>query len=569
MPLRGGPRRGEEKTKRPSERGLASDAGWVYLFQLQHSEEKMPNVAEIIKDHVTLEVRCIDRLYLNAYVPRLQTSGGVIDFLVRACRQKIASPVLFGQITTAFKTQLRAWADAHRIPWVEFRKGERKDTVVQRYRDRCGKPHGVVLIGVAQERASTWSATKRWNGRFVDFLYFRKSICVNHYYVYVIDPAWGPAFIKICGYAPFAIKICLNGHEWAKRQLQRQRLRFTALDNGFLRCATPDRLQTICNDLSEADVAAFFTRWQGQLPLPLTPTHTARGFTYQLSILQLEVSLTQVFDRPLRGREFFESVIRENLDLGRPDHVQLLFPRKITRATPGRFTTRVITTGVNPSLHIAYKRCHIKQYFKEERALRTETTFNDTYDFGIRRGLSNLSYLRTLGDHINRRVLEIEGLAHDCALAPAQLADLVQPTQTREGQPAPALKFGQPRVTALLNALCHFLWTADGLTNAQLRPLVASLLGTAYTTRQMGYDLRRLRRKGLVMRLDQQKRYVLTPYGRRVALFLTKVHARVLRTGMQALDLSFAAQVPPALRTTFAALDHAIDVHIAEAQLAA
>ncbi|MGH9374529.1 MAG: hypothetical protein ACRD15_23685 [Vicinamibacterales bacterium] len=100
-------------------------------------------------------------------------------------------------------------------------------------------------------------------------------------------------------------------------------------------------------------------------------------------LLQVEVCRTQVFDRPLRGREFFEAIIRDHLDLGRPDQVQLLFPRKITRATPGRFATRVITEGVNPSLHIAYKRCHIKQYLKEERALRTETTFNDTDDFGI------------------------------------------------------------------------------------------------------------------------------------------------------------------------------------------
>jgi hypothetical protein len=529
----------------------------------------VPNVAEIIKDHVTLEVRCIDRLYLNAYVPRLQTSGGVIDFLVRACRQKIASPAVFGQLTDAFKTRLRRWATEHQVPWIEFRKGERKDTVAQRYRDRFRKPSGVVVIGVAQERASGWSATKQRRGQFVDFMYFRKSVCPNHYYIYVLDPEWGPAFIKVCGYAPYPIKICLNGHEWAKRQLQRRRIRLTALDNGFVECSQPATLQTICDTLSPADIDAFFTRWLAQLPLPLTPVHAARGFSYQLSMLQVEVSRTQVFDRPLRGREFFESVIRDNLDLGRPDQVQLLFPRRITRATPGRFTTRVITTGVNPSVHIAYKRCHIKQYFKEERALRTETTFNDTSDFGIGRRLSNLSYLRTWGDHINRRVLETECVAHDCGLAPAQLADLIQPTQTADGLAAPALKFGQPRVTALLNALCHFLWTADGLTNAQVRPLVASLLGTTYSTRHMGYDLRRLTRKGLISRLDRQHRYVLTPYGRRVALFLTKVHARVLRGGLQALDLSFIAQAPPALRTTFIALDRAIDAHIAEAQLAA
>ncbi|HYX82335.1 MAG TPA: hypothetical protein VE714_08080, partial [Gemmatimonadales bacterium] len=518
---------------------------------------------------VTLETRCIDRLYLNAYVPRLQSGGGVIDFLVRACGQKIASPAVFGQLTDAFKARLRAWATEQAIPWIEFRKGDRKDTVVQRYRDRFRKPSGVVLIGVAQERASAWSATKQRRSRFVEFVYVRKSVYVNHYYLYLLDPEWGPAFIKICGYAPYAIKICLNGHEWVKRQLSRRRFRFAALDNGFLTCANAAALQQICDTLGPADIEAFFTRWQAVIPLPLTAVHAARGFAYQLSILQAEVSLTQVFDRPLRGREFFETVIRENLDLGRPDHVQLLFPRQIRRNTPGRFATHVVTTGVNPSLHIAYKHCRIKQYFKEERALRTETTFNDTYDFGIGRRLSNLSYLRTLGDHINRRVLETETLAHDCGLAAAQLADLVQPTRTADALSAPALKFGQPRVTALLNGLCHFLWTADGLTNAQLRPLVASLLGTPYTTRQMGYDLRRLVRKGLVKRLDHQKRYVLTPYGRRVSVFLTKVHARVVRPGLQALDLDFIPQTPPLLRTTFTALDRAIDAHIAAAQIAA
>jgi hypothetical protein len=548
---------------------LVSDVHWVISLLVPPGGAIVPNVAEIIKEHVTLEVRCIDRLYLNAYVPRLQSGGGVVDFLVRGCGQKIASPALLGQITDAFTTRLRAWAAQHTIPWIEFGKGERKDTVVQRYRDRFRKSSGVVLIGVAQERTSAWRATKPPRGRFVTFVYSRKSVCPNHYYIYVLDPEWGPAFIKICGYAPYSVKICLNGHEWAKRQLPARRVRFTALDNGFLQCARPDTLQGVCDSLDAAAIERFFARWQQQIPFPLTAAHTTRGFTYQLSILQMEVSLTQVFDRPLRGREFFETIIRDNLDLGRPDHVQLLFPRQIRRTTPGRFTTHVITKGVNPSIHVAYKHCRIKQYFKEERALRTETTFNDTYDFGIGRRLSNLSYLRTLGNHINRRVLETESLAHDCGLSPAQLVDLVQPTQTAAGQPAPALKFGQPRVTAVLNALCHFLWTADGLTNAQLRPLVASLLGTPYTTHQMGYDLRRLVRKGLITRLDRQKRYVLTPHGRRVALFLTQVYARVLRPGLQALDLHFTPHAPPALRTTFTALERAIDAHIAGAQLAA
>lgn len=532
----------------------------------------MPNVAEIIKDHVTLEVNCVDRLYLNGYVPRLQQDGGVIGFLCRARGQKIPSPAVLGQITQAFKTRLQAWCRTRGIPWIEFKKGERKDDVVEKYRQRFTAASGVVLVGVAQERASGWTATKMQQGRYVHFTYRRKPVCVNHYYIYLIDPEWGPAFIKVCGYAPYALKLCLNGHEWVKRQLTKRGIAFTALDNGVHTCADPAALQALCDSLSEADIEAFFARWLRRLPLPLTAEDHAAGFAYQLSLLQMEVSRTQVFDRPLRGREFFEEVIRDNLDLGRPSRVQLLFPRKITRATPGRFSTRVITHGVAPSIHIEYKRCHIKQYFKEERALRTETTFNDTYDFGVGRGLRNFGYLRTLGQHINSRLLELEHTAHDCGLAAAQLADLVLPSQTPDGQPAPALKFGQPRVTALLGALCLFAGTPEGITNGRLRPSVAQLLGdpeAPYTTRQMGYDLRRLVRKGLLRRVPGKLCYTLTPYGRRVALFLTKVHARVLRAGLQALDAQIAPQAPPPLRNAFTALDAATDSLIKEARLAA
>jgi hypothetical protein len=116
-----------------------------------------------------------------------------------------------------------------------------------------------------------------------------------------------------------------------------------------------------------------------------SPPPTARPARYQLSILQAEFALTQVLDRPLTGHGFFEEVIRENLDLGRPDQMQLIFERRVTRRTPGRFRTCVLTEGVVPSLHVQYKKSKVKQYRKEGQALRTETTINDAYDFAIGR----------------------------------------------------------------------------------------------------------------------------------------------------------------------------------------
>jgi hypothetical protein len=376
----------------------------------------------------------------------------------------------------------------------------------------------------------------------------------------------------VYGYAPYAVKVCLNAHEWAKRQAQRRGIPYEALDNGFLTCTDPAALQAICDSLRADDVQAFFDRWLERLPLPLTADDQAAGFAYRLSILQMEVSLTQIFDDPVRGREFFEEVIRDNLDLGRPDRIQLLVDRKVMANTPGRFCTRVITDGIRPSLHVEYKRCHIKQYFKEGRALRTETTFNDTYDFGIGRGLSNFAYLRTLGQRINARLLHLERTAHDCGLSHAHLSALTAPSRTAAGQPAPALRFGDPRVTALLAGLCLFALTPEGITNRRLRPLIAELLGVPdqqYTARQMGYDLRRLKRKGLIQPVAGKLCYTLTPYGRRVALFLTKIQARVLRPGLQALDLRIVSDAPPPLRAACANLDAAIQSLASEAQLAA
>jgi hypothetical protein len=544
---------------------------YVSVNKLFSRESAMPNVAEVIRDHVTLAVECVDRLYLNAYVPGLQRGPGVVAFL-RQRGQVIASPALFGEITNIFKAALGQYCSTRKIPWIEFTKGQAKDQLVETYRQQFTADEGVVLVGVAQEKAKAWAGTKKVDGRRVHFTFNWHTVYVNHYYIYLIDRNWGPAFIKVCGYAPYAVKVCLNAHEWAKRQAQRRGIPCEALDNGFLACADPASLQAICDSLSADDIQDFFDRWVGSLPLPLSADDAASGFSYRLSILQMEVSLTQVFDDPVRGREFFEEVIRDNLDLGRPDRVQLLVDRKVMANTPSRFSTCVITDGILPSLHVEYKRCHIKQYFKRGRALRTETTFNNTYDFRIGRGLSNFAHLRTVGRRINWRLLHLERTAHDCGLSQAKLSALTAPSRTAQGQPAPALKLGDPRVTALLGALCLFVLTPEGITNRRLRPQVAQLLGVEedqYTARQMGYDLRRLKRKGLIQPVGRQLCYTLTPQGRRVALFLTKVHARILRPGFQALDLRITSEAPPPLRMAYAALDTAIQNLTREAKLAA
>ena len=339
----------------------------------------MATIPELLDGHVTLEVECLDRLYLNGYIGKLATGLGLSMFMRDQLGKPVPSPVVLGQVSERFRQAVKVLAEQEGIPIYQFDHKERKDDIANHFRQQRPVRDGIVFIGVAQEKAKTFNG-KKVNGWFE---FDRdKSVYVNHYYFYIDDADFGPLFIKICSYAPWSMKLCLNGHAWAKRQLEKKKIAYEALDNGFLSCAEPEKLHQICDSLGPEDIDRVFRKWLQRIPLPLRPQDREAGYDWSLSIWQMEVSLTQIFDRPLRGREFFEEIIRDNLDLGRPDRVQLIFGRKVTKRTPGDFRTRVIQDGVQPSLHIEYKNFDLKQYFKEGRGCRTEGTFRNAGDFG-------------------------------------------------------------------------------------------------------------------------------------------------------------------------------------------
>jgi hypothetical protein len=225
--------------------------------------------------------------------------------------------------------------------------------------------------------------------------------------------------------------------------------------------------------------------------------------------------------------------------LGRPEQVQLIFGPKLKKATvaDGRCRTRIITEGVIPSVHIYYKNTHSKQYYKAAKrraGLRTETTVNNTYDFGIGRRLYNLPALRQIGFEANRRILEVEKLSHDCGIGQQSFLQLQQPADI-EGQRASGLRFGDPRVQALCAVLVIFSLQPQGFRNKDLRPLLAQALGLdnqQITQGKMSYDLRRLRLHRLIQRIPGTHRYQLTELGRRTALFYSRTFNHVLRPGL-------------------------------------
>jgi hypothetical protein len=407
-------------------------------------------VTEILREHVTIEVESIDRMYLNLYVPDLQYEGGVASFFRYHRGATFASSALMAPMTHAFVAAIKTYAKVNEIPLVRFSKGQRKDDVAAEYLAQFDPEEGILFIGVAQEKVSVFRTEKRHNpdtGQSYPWI-VRSTAMVNQYYIYAVDRDFGPFFIKFSSYFPYNGRLCLNGHEYAKRQLAQRGIDFEALDNGFLTCADLEQLQTLCDGLSAAKIDGLVRKWLARLPHPFTPEDRAAGYRYDISILQAEFALTQVLDRPLSGRHLFEDIIRENLDLGRPDQVQLIFNRRVTKRTPGRFRTRIITQGVIPSLYVDYKSSRIKQYHKEGRALRTETTINNTRDFAIGKRLHNLPALRQVGFSANRRLLDVQSLSHDCAIGEEAFQRLNRPVEIK-GQRAAALRFADPTVQAL------------------------------------------------------------------------------------------------------------------------
>jgi hypothetical protein len=276
----------------------------------------------------------------------------------------------------------------------------------------------VLFVGRAQEKALVWRTQRRYNQAGEPYAWLvRSTAFINYFYFYCLDEDFGPFFIKFSTYFPYTAKLCINGNECAKRQAAKAGIGFEALDNGFATVDDVAGLQAICDSLGPAQIDALLRKWLRILPTPFTDEDEAAGYRYELSILQAEFSLTQMLDAPVSGRIFFEQVIRDNLDIGRPDHVALIFDRRILngrkRKTPGRFRTRVITDGVIPSLHADYKNAKIKQYYKQGRALRTETTINNPHDFGVTKRLTSLPDLRQLGFTANRRLLGVQTISHD------------------------------------------------------------------------------------------------------------------------------------------------------------
>jgi hypothetical protein len=499
----------------------------------------MNRLARLCPEAVAFEYRSIDRLMLNAYIPTLQTPGAMARFLREVRHKPILAGVVFKELTDDFVSRTTEFAESRGLSIQSPPGGMRPGELGQRILDNARKRDqwGVVGIVAHQERARVFCSTHA-GGRATNFRVREDRRMVKHYYFYIRDPQYGEGFVRICTYPPFGTRIWLNGHGYLAARLKERGIAAEFDGNCVVSCADPKALQKAADEFI-GKVEPIARRWLKMVPDPLTAGERAAGYPTKLSVFQAEFSDNLIFHKTATLNRLYERVLSEHLHLGRPDMLKVMFDRRIIRTTPGRFATRVLRDGTVACMKVFFKDSFLKQYNKSGRVLRTELCVNNPNNFGLKKGLAHLGQLDCIAEHATTRFTEAQAVAHSTALNRSTFERLVTPSQKDEGQRVAALRFGTTWVMQLLMALGCAGLCFGAFSNSQVCRVLTEQFGVAEDqarSQRIGYELRKMRGKGLVHKARGSNRYTLTPLGQRVIPALVKLHQRVLGPTLDSFD---------------------------------
>lgn len=505
----------------------------------------MPKFEETHKETILFSYSSFDRIILNGYIPLLQTEGAVAFFL-RKRGTPILSPVVFKKLTDQYVTRVEAFSRGINVPILKVPTESKPGDFAQKFLQEAEKKDrwGIVAILVNQERCRSFTSI-RISKEHAVFDVCSKARAVNHYYFYIRDREFGCSFIRIGTYLPFPMRVWLNPHEWVEQSMRAQGRTCQRVGNSFMATDDPEKLQRACDAFNSETVRRFLSRWLKQIPLPLEDQDRQNGYKHNFSLYQVEYCRNHIFKDTGTLNRLFDQLIRDNMNLGRPEWLKILFDRQIRKNTPVRPEASVLRAGDVATIRLSYKSNALKQYNKGGKILRTELVINNPYDFRVNKGLVHMDYLRVIAHHATTRLLEAQAVSYHTALDRSAYERIVAPSPTNGGQRPAALRLGAPRTMALLEALCCTGLIFSGFTNSRFRERVAPLLGTNgddYHARKAGYDLRKLAAHDIVRKARKKNVWTLTEKGYGVAQFLVKLDRRVLGPALAALEVPLPSE---------------------------
>ena len=481
---------------------------------------------------------CVDRIVLNAYF-RMGHSGGGF----RAWWQKLHGSdehldnAHLMRMAGRFSRRLRAFAKARGIPVIECQRGERKHEIAEEYLGgHTGRP-GLFLILIGKAQAPVWEATGKHHLEWK-----RPMPYVNHYSFHLWDPEWGHVTIKISGHPPFPAQVILNGHEYVACQAQRQKIEFKKEGNCFTQVQDAAALARVADTLSEEGMigrlSAVVERWiyTSCLCFALSQEEQERSeFHYQYSVYQGEYSRNLLFQRGARMEQVFQAMVdRSRASLGIERIKTILgykrrptFHRKDSAARRWQVAVEKPTYDLTV-FKVVCGRLTLKVYTKGERVLRLEALVHNTEALDCGRELSRFPHIVVRLRKMLERFVEVLAWVDGCFIANETLEELPRAAWVGKSRVG-GIDLNQPRMRAVAAAVTALAARPRGFTASQLAAEVQSRGQAEYGPRRAAYDLKKLRAKQLVRKIERTRRYQATANGARALTALVVLRDKVIQ----------------------------------------
>ncbi len=489
---------------------------------------------------------CVDRIVLNAYFQLAQTGGGFRVWWRR----------LFGtdenlddthvmRFAARFARRVHAWAEKHDIPVLSAKSGERKHRKVEHYLPLDRDFRGIFCIMVGRAPAPL-IRVRRFGEGGIDVGRKNPQPYANYYHFHLMDPEWGHVIVRFCPHPPFFANVILNGHEYVARQATKQMIPFRQEGNCFTCAADLAGLGAIADTMSAPSAVGRLVqvgeRWLYsaclRFALPLEDQQRS-GFRYTYSVYQAECCRNLLLHH---GRHL-DVILNDVIDHTRPHldfkTLKTIFGRKrrsYFRYSPHRNPPRYEVVVERPDYDLTVFKIHfgrltVKLYSKGECVLRAEAIAHNTKDLrcgcGIDRFPDIVSALQAL---LDRFLSVLRSL--DACFVDAHTLDVLPLPSTVGSVRVGGVDLNKRRMQAVMEALLPLAVKPRGFQASDLAARVAELLGSegqSYGPRQAAYDLKKLRAKGLIHKIDHSRRYEAPPEGLRQMAAMIVLRTKVLR----------------------------------------
>jgi len=486
---------------------------------------------------------CVDRISLRGYFPMGQTSGGLLTWWNQLYPGTPLTQQHLRTMSGDLARRVQAYARKHQIPLHYFCLGDKtKHAQAQKLRPADPNFQGVFAIFVAKAPALVWQAKNNAQGKVV-LRRPKNWPLVYHYHFHILDNEWGHLSIKMSGHPPFGLQISLNGHEWVQRQAQKQAISWVKEGNCFVGGSDLAGINRLAQELDGvrglARLASVVDRWvySACLCFALTQEQQQRSnFRYAYSTYQLEYSRNLLFRSGRKLDEVYQGLIDRTRRLLDVPRLKTIFGRKQRphqdRAGGGRLE-KILDQSVYDltvfKLH--FGKLTLKLYDKGDRVLRVEIIVNNVEELRCGKRLEKLPGMLERLQNIVVEFLGVVQAAHLSFIDGQQLDALAAPS-VRGSRRLAGVDLQKPRMRAVAEAVLAVAATPHGFTTDALAERVRAQQGhvmAGYDKRKAAYDLRKLRGKSLVERVDKTRRYRVRRPGIRAMAALLILREKVLK----------------------------------------